>query len=90
MKSTQAKLFVKRNIKNKLKIYPDVESKYNRSINTVATINENILLEEMTGGTSYHKLLEEGNAESLHRDLKPLFIMLRLLGCFPVYFSKSG
>jgi hypothetical protein len=90
MKPIQEKLFVKRNNKNKFKIYRDVKSIYNRSINTVATINENILLADMTEGTSCHKLLEKGNAESLHRELKPLLIMLRLLGCFPVYFTKSG
>jgi len=44
----------------------------------------------MTGKSSIENLLEKDNAESLHKELKPLLIMLRLLGCFPVYFSKSG
>jgi len=77
-------------MKNKSKVYRDVESKYNRSIKTVAQINENILLAGMTGKSSNDKLLEKDSAESLHKELKPLLIMLRLLGCFPVYFSKSG
>jgi hypothetical protein len=77
-------------MKNKSKVYSDVESKYNRSIKTVAQINENILLAGMTGKSSNDKLLEKDSAESLHKELKPLLIMLRLLGCFPVYFSKSG
>ena len=77
-------------MKNKSKVYRDVESKYNRSIKTVAQINENILLAGMTGKSSNEKFLEKDSAESLHKELKPLLIMLRLLGCFPVYFSKSG
>jgi hypothetical protein len=90
MNSTHEKLFVRRNIKIKNKVYRDVESKYNRSITTVQQINENILLAGMTGNSSYDKSLDTNNAESLNKDLKPLLIFLRLLGCFPVYFSKSG
>jgi hypothetical protein len=90
MNSTHEKLFVRRNMKNTDKVYRDLESKYNRNIKTVAQTNENILLAGMTGQSSYNKLLDKGNAESLHKELKPLLIMLRLLGCFPVYFSKSG
>jgi hypothetical protein len=83
-------LFVRRNIKNKDKVYRDVESKYNRSIKTVAPINENMLLADMTGKSSNDKLLGNDSAEFLHKQLKPLLIMLRLLGCFPVHFCKSG
>jgi hypothetical protein len=90
MNSTHENLFVRRNIETKNKVYRDVESKYNRSIKTLPPINENILLAGMTGKTANDKLLDNNNAESLHKELKPLLIMLRLLGCFPVYFSKSG
>jgi hypothetical protein len=90
MNSTQENLFVRRNIKIKNKVYRDSESKYNRSIKTVGQINENILLAGMTGKSSYDKLLDNNNAESLHKDMKPLLTLLRLFGCFPVYFSKSG
>ena len=90
MNSTHEKLFVRRNIKPKTKVYRDEESRYNRSIKTVAQINENILLAGMTGKSSYDKLAEKDNAESFHQELKPLLIMLRLLGCFPVHFSKTG
>ena len=85
MNSTNEKLFVTRNIETKVKVYREVESKYNRSIKTVAPINENV-----TGKSSYDKLLDNNNAESLHKGLKPQLIILRLIGCFPVYFSKSG
>ena len=67
-----------------------MESKYNRRIKTVAPINENILFAVMTGKSSNDKLLDNNNAESLYKELKPLLIILRLFGCFPVYFSKSG
>jgi len=90
MNSSHEKLFVRRNIKNTGKAYCGVESKYKRSIKTVAPINENILLAGMTGKSSNEKFLEKDNAEYLHKELKPLLIMLRLFGCFPVYFSKAG
>jgi hypothetical protein len=90
MNSKNEKLFVRRNINSNIKSYMDVECKYNRSIKTVSQINENMLLDGITGKKSYDKLLEKDNAESLHNQLKPLLILLRLVGCFPVYFSKSG
>ena len=90
MNSTHVKLFVRRNIKTKARFSSDVESKYSRSIKIVSQINENILLAGRTGKTSCNKLLEKDKEGSLHNELKPLLIALRLLGCFPVYFSKSG
>jgi hypothetical protein len=90
MNLTNEKLFVRRNTKTKIKVYRDVEYKYNRSIKTVAEKNENVLFSGMTGTWSNDKLLENNNAESFHKQLKPLLIMVRLLGCFPVYFFMSG
>ena len=90
MNSTHEKLFVRRNIKTKNKVYRDVEFNYNGSIKTVAEMKENILLAGTNGKSSNDELLDNNNVESLHKELKPLLIMLRLLGCFPVYFSKSG
>ena len=90
MNSAHRKLFVRRNIKSKVKVYRDVESKYNRNFKTAASITENKFLADMPGETSYDKLLEKDNAGSLHKELKPLLIMMRILGCLPVYFSKSG
>jgi hypothetical protein len=90
MNSTNEKIFERRNIKSNVKVYRDVECKYNRSIKTVAQIHENMLLDGITGKPSYDKLLEKDNEESLHKQLKPLLIFLRLLGCLPVYFSKTG
>jgi hypothetical protein len=90
MNSIHEKLFVRRNIKTKDKVYRDVEYKYKRNIKRVPQINENILLAGMTGKSSCDQLLDNDNAGSLHKELKPLLILLRLLGCFPVHFSKSG
>jgi hypothetical protein len=90
MNSTQEKLFVRRNFKTKFKVYRDVESIYNRSIKSVAPINETTFFSGTTGNKPYDKLLEKDNAQSLHKQLKPLLIALRLLGCFPVHFTKSG
>jgi hypothetical protein len=90
MNSTRGKLFVRRNKKTNFKLCRGIEWKYNRSIRIVAPLNENTLLAGVTGITSYDNLLEKDNAQSLHKQLKPLLIILRLFGCFPVYFSKSG
>ena len=90
MNSKHGRFLVRRNIKTKVKVYRDVECKYNGSIKTVGQINENILLAGMPGKTSYGKPLEKDNTESLHKQLKPLLIVLRLLGCLPVYFCESG
>ena len=90
MNSTHEKLFVRRNIKTTDKVYRDVQPKYNRSNKTVAGMNESILLAGIIGKSSKYNLLGKDYAGSFHQELKPLLIMLRLLGCFPVYFSKSG
>ena len=90
MNSKHEKLFVRRNFKTNVEVDRDVEYICNRNIKTIAPINENILLAGITGKSSYGKMEEKENAESLHKELKPLLIMLSLLGCFPVYFSKSG
>jgi hypothetical protein len=90
MNSTKEKLFVRRNTKTKVRVFRDIKYKYNRSIKTVAQINKKILFAGMTGEWSNDKLLDNNNAESFHKELKPLLIMLRFLGCLPVYFSKSG
>ena len=90
MNSAHEKLFVRRNTETHFNGYRDVESKYDRSIKTVSQINENVLFNGMTGKTSCDTFLEVDNAGSLHKELKPLLILLRWLGCFPVYFSKSG
>jgi hypothetical protein len=90
MNTTSEKLFVRGNIEKTGNVYRDVEYRYKSSIKTVAQINENILLADMTGTSPNNKMLDKNNAGSLHKELKPLLIVLRLIGCFPVYFSKSG
>jgi hypothetical protein len=90
MNSTEGKLFLKRNTKTKSRSYGGMQYKYQRNIETVSQINDNVLLVGVSGKISYDRMLERDNKESLHTELKPLLIFLRLLGCFPVYFSKSG
>ncbi|GFG38414.1 hypothetical protein Cfor_06730 [Coptotermes formosanus] len=89
MNSIEGKLFVRRNIKANSRIHSDTECKYNRNTKTGSEMNENLLLAGVSGRNSYGKMLERDNEESFHMQLKPLLIFLRLLGCFPVYFSKS-
>jgi hypothetical protein len=90
MNSTHEKLFVRRSTKTSARFSGNVESKYRRSIKTVAQIKESILLAGMTIKSSCDKLLEKDSEGFLHHELKPLLIAMRWLGCFPVYFSKSG
>jgi hypothetical protein len=79
MNSAHKKLFVRRSIRSKIKVYRDIESKYNRRIKSVAPINENMFLAGMAGKTSYDKLLEKDKAGSLYKELKPLLIVLTCL-----------
>jgi hypothetical protein len=90
MNSTEGKLFVRRNIKANSRIHSDTECTYNSDIKTVSQIQETLSLAGMGRKISYEKMLEKDNEEPFHKELKPLLILLRLLGCFPVYFSKSG
>jgi hypothetical protein len=38
----------------------------------------------------YDEIPKKYEGELLHYQLKPLMLMLRVLGCFPVQISKSG
>jgi hypothetical protein len=88
MSSKQDKLFVKRNVNINNRIYSDFEFRHNKNIN-MSHMNGNPWVVNMTQ-TAYDKISEKHEKEVFHNQLKPLLIMLRLLGCFPVDFPTSG
>jgi hypothetical protein len=89
MNSKEDKLFVKRNANFNNKIYSDFEYKHNKTINTISYTNEDSWVGNMTQ-TAYDKISEKHGEEAFHNQMKPLLIMLRVLGCFPVDFPTSG
>jgi hypothetical protein len=89
MNSKQDKLFVKRNINFKNKIYSDFEYEHNKTIHTISHTNEDSWVGNVTRA-AYDKVSEKHDEEAFHNQLKPLLIMLRALGCFPVDFPSSG
>jgi hypothetical protein len=52
-------------------------------------MNEDSWVGNMTQ-TAYDKISEKHGEEAFHNQLKPLLIMLRAFGCFPVDFPISG
>jgi hypothetical protein len=45
---------------------------------------------QTTLNVGYDELRKKFDEELLHNQVKPLILMLRVLGCFPVEMSKSG
>jgi hypothetical protein len=89
MNSKQDKLFVKRNVNFNNRIYSDFEYKHNKTINTISHTNEDFWVGNVNRA-AYDKVSEKHDEESFHSQLKPLLIMLRVLGCFPVDFPTTG
>jgi hypothetical protein len=48
------------------------------------------LAEELKESKKYGELLDKYDKQLLHQQLKPLIIILRVLGSFPVEISTSG
>jgi hypothetical protein len=86
MNSKQDKLFVKRNFNFKNRIYSD---KHNKTIDAISHTTEDSWVGNVTQ-TAYDKVSEKQDEEAFHNQLKPLLVMLRALGCFPVDFPTSG
>jgi hypothetical protein len=47
-------------------------------------------IEELKESTNYSDLLDKYDKQLLHQQLKPLILILRVLGSFPVEISTSG
>jgi hypothetical protein len=89
MNSKEDKLFVKRNVNFNNRICSDFEYSHNKTINTISHTNEDSWVGNVTR-TVHEKVSEKHEEEAFHNQLKPLLIMLRAFGCFPVDFPKTG
>jgi plasmid replication initiation protein len=89
MNSKQDKLFVKRSVNFNNRIYSDLENKSKKTINTISHTNVDSWVGNVTR-TAHYRVSEKYDEEAFHNQLKPLLIMLRALGCFPVDFPTSG
>jgi hypothetical protein len=92
-------LFMKRNISIDRSVYKDYAFSRNRNtpfgdIRVVSDANcafdKEASVKELSRNLSYDEPPDKYDKEILHCQLKPLILMLRVLGSFPVEISKSG
>jgi hypothetical protein len=96
MRLKENKLFVRRNTCINRRIYRDFA--FNRSrnasfrdIHTISNIfNKKARAKQTNLSVEHGETPKKYEEELLHYQLKPLILMLRVLGCFPVEISKSG
>lgn len=60
------------------------------SSDTVLASRKESRIEESKESTKYGDLLDRYDKQLLHQQLKPLILILRVLGSFPVQISASG
>jgi hypothetical protein len=89
MNSKQEKLFVKRTADIDKRIYSDLEYDHNKSIHTISHTKVDPWVVNMTQ-SACDKISEKQDEEAFHNQLKPLLVVMRALGCFPVEFPVSG
>jgi hypothetical protein len=89
MNSKQDKLFVKRNADFNKRMYSDREYNHNKTIHTISHTKYDPWAVNMAQSAS-NKISEKQEEETFHNQLKPLLVVLRALGCFPVDFPASG
>lgn len=99
MRLKQSTLFMKRSIYINRRMHKDFAFTQNRNvrfgdIRVVSDSNfepdKEVSVEELTRNISYDGPADEYDEENFHYQLKPLMLMLRVLGIFPVEISKSG
>lgn len=90
------KLFVRRSAGSSRRVHRDFAFNRNRNVplGDVRRVSDIFSTEPGDKQTSlnmgYDELRKKSDEELLHSQLKPLILMLQLLGCFPVEMSKSG
>jgi hypothetical protein len=89
MNSKQDKLFVMRNAYFNKRIYSDLEYNHDKAINTISNTKDVPFVVNVTQSVC-DKISEKHEEEAFHNQLKPLLLVLRALGCFPVGFPASG
>jgi hypothetical protein len=92
-------LFTKRSITIDRRMYKDFAFSRNRKVSsgdirvvsdTNCAPDKETKAREVIRNISYDETPDKYEKESLHYQLKPLMLMLRVLGSFPVEMSKSG
>jgi hypothetical protein len=99
MRSKQTKLFVRRNISMDRRMHQEFSLHRNNQVlfgrfqgvsDTILTPGKESRIEELKESTKYGELLDKYDKQLLHQQLKPLTLILRVLGSFPVELSTSG
>jgi hypothetical protein len=93
------KLFVRRNISMDRRMHQDFALHRNNQVqfgriqavsDTILTSDKESGIEELKESRKYGDLLDKYDKQLLHQQLKPLILILRVLGSFPVEISTSG
>ncbi|PNF23784.1 hypothetical protein B7P43_G16805 [Cryptotermes secundus] len=90
------KLFVRRSAGSSRRVHRDYFFNRNRNVplGDVQRVSDIFSTEpgdkQTTLNMGYDELRKKSDEKLLHSQLKPLILMLQLLGCFPVEMSKSG
>jgi hypothetical protein len=99
MRSKQTNVFVRRNISMDRRMHQDFDLHRNNQVpfGRIQGVSDAILasgkesrIEELKESTKYSDLLVKSDKQLLHQQLKPLILILRVLGSFPVEISTSG
>jgi hypothetical protein len=99
MRAKQTNLFVRRNISMGRRMHQDFALHQNNQVtfgriqgvsNTMLASDKESRIEELNGSTKYGDFLDKYDKQLLHQQLKPLILILRVLGSFPVEISTSG
>jgi hypothetical protein len=99
MRSKQTNLFVRRNISMDRRIRNDFafHRRHEVPFGGVQGVSDTILAsgkesrnEEPKESTKYGDFLDKYEKQLLHHQLKPLILILRVFGSFPVQISTSG
>jgi hypothetical protein len=93
------KLFVRRNISMDRRMHQDFALDRNNQVpfgriqsvsDTILTYGKESRIEELKESTKYGDHLDKYDKQLLYQQLKPLVLILRVLGSFPVEISTSG
>ena len=99
MRLKQTKLFVRRNISMDRETHQDFAfyRKKEVPLGTIQGVSEKIFasgkesrIEELEESTKCDDFLGQDDRQLLHHQLKPLILILRVIGSFPVQISTSG
>jgi hypothetical protein len=95
----QTNLFARRNISMDRRMHQGFALHRNNQVpfgriqgvsDTILASGKESRVEELKESTKYGDLLEKYDKQLLHQQLKPLMLIMRVLGSFPVQLSTTG